>query len=51
LNRDELQEFVISNPTLVPPPCPFMATYNEILKNFYDRQLRYEEDKRKKENI
>jgi len=48
---DELHEFIISNPTPVPPPPSVMSAYDEIVKDFYDRHLRYEEDKRKKEKI
>ncbi|CAF4455298.1 unnamed protein product, partial [Rotaria sp. Silwood2] len=46
---DELHEFIISNPT--PSPPSFMSISDNIMKDFYDRHLRYEEDKRKKEKI
>jgi hypothetical protein len=46
LNRDELREFIKSNPT--PAPSPLMSMYDEILQDFYGRHPRYEEDKKEK---
>jgi hypothetical protein len=48
LNRDELHEYINSNPTPAPPPPPQMSMYDKVLQRLYNRHPRYEEDGRKK---